>query len=233
MANLPLAVPRLVLLGLTWCLSVISGSTGLNAVIKRNQAVAAVKHQVAAQGIHLSVDTFDLEHPGIILSVGCTVLSVISSIWFIGILKDMRHKSQTSSRQPLSTRALPIEWMSLAFMSIWLLACNIPVTKAAAQGAAKTTAFLNGVQLPQSLVDLTQKQLGVNPSYWAQGYVRLEIIPPWFAFLLAAVTSVVSFIASRRRNTITSANHSIGESEAKMAEVSPIDKPTHVEHETV
>lgn len=142
------------------------------AIFRRNQQVAAIKHEVAPLGITLHVDTWDLLRPGIVLAVGCAVLAVVLSIWILFIALDLwRSKSVANiTKQPISTRSLPLQWMSLAFMSLWLFACNIPVTKAAAEGSAKTTAFLLGNQLPQSMVDRTEQQLGVNPEYWAQGY---------------------------------------------------------------
>jgi hypothetical protein len=220
------------LLTLTWALAILGGCVGLNSIIKRNQQVARIKHTVEPSHITLTVDTWDLLRSGVVLSVGCTVLSVVANIWQLLLLRDMRRKNQPSSRQPISTRTLPYQWMSLAFLSIWILACEIPVTIFAATRSAKTTAFLGGQQLPASIVAATQAQLGEDPHYWAQHYVRLQIIPPWFAFLLAAITAVVSFMASRRRGTITSSKHSVVGSDANPGE-SPIDKPTMVEKETV
>lgn len=57
--------------------------------------------------------------------------------------------------------------MSLAFMSVWLIACLVPVTYYAAQGAAKTTASANGTQLPDAFVQTISASLGVNPEYWS------------------------------------------------------------------
>jgi len=215
-------------------MGILGGCVGLNSIIKRNQQVARIKHTVEATHITLQVDTWDLLRSGVVLAVGCTVLAVVANIWQLLLFRDMRRsKSQPSARQqPLSTRTLPIQWMSLTFMSIWILACEIPVTKFAATGAAKTKAFLGGQQLPDSIVSATQAQLGEDPAYWAQGYVRLQIIPPWFAFAFAAITAVVSFMASRRRAEITSSEHSVVGSDVDRRE-DPIDKPTVVEKEKV
>lgn len=91
------------------------------------------------------------------------------------LFRDMQRKDQTSSLQPLSTRTLPLQWMSLAFLSVWLLASNIAATEIAVTGSAKSTAYLGGQQLPDSVVQATEAQLGVNPLYWAQGYGKCRV----------------------------------------------------------
>jgi len=228
---LPLKHTRLVLLTLTWALAVVGGSVALNAVVKRNQQVARVKHEVAAQHVTLSVDTFDLLRSGIVLAAGCVLLTLASSLWQFLLFRDIRNKEQSSSVQPLSTRTLRYQWISLGFLSIWILACEIAVTKIAVTSGAKTTAYLDGQQLPEAAVEATQTQLGVNPAYWAQGYVRLQVIPPWVAFGLAAVTTVVSFIAWKRAAAIDSSKRSFVGSEGAPGSV--IDKPTMTEREHV
>jgi len=209
----------------------MGGSVGLNAVVKRNQQVARVKHEVAAQHVTLSVDTWDLLRSGIVLGTGCIVLSLVATVWQFLLFRDIRNKGQSSSVQPLSTRTLLFQWISLGFMSIWLLASEIAVTKIAVTSGAKTTAYLDGQQLPEAAVQATQTQLGVNPAYWAQGFVRLQVIPPWVAFGLAAATTVVSFIAWKRTAAIDSSKRSFVGSEGAPGSV--IDKPTMTEREHV
>ena len=117
--------------------------------------------------IRLRVDTFDLINSGIVLSVGCGLLSIVSSIWIGLILLDSRKRTNTSTtRVPLSTRLLKFEWMSLAFMDIWILATVIPVTYIARTGSAYVRAFLSGNELPASVVAATQARLGVKSDYW-------------------------------------------------------------------
>jgi hypothetical protein len=60
-------------------------------------------------------------------------------------------------------------------MSVWLLACNIAATEIAVTGSAKTTAYLGGQRLPDSIVQATQAALGENPHYWAQGYGECRV----------------------------------------------------------
>ena len=94
----------------------------------------------------------------------------MATVWQFLLFRDIRNKGQSSSVQPLSTRTLLFQWISLGFMSIWLLASEIAVTKIAVTSGAKTTAYLDGQQLPEAAVQATQTQLGVNPAYWAQGF---------------------------------------------------------------
>jgi hypothetical protein len=112
-------------------------------------------------------------------------------------------------------------------MTIWLLACNIPVTMAAVNGSATVTAFLGGRQLPDSVVASTQRSLGADPAYWSNGYVHLQIIPPWITFAFTLITTIVTFVASRKRTTDTYV--STGTPEI----ASPVDKPGVVEKEHV
>ncbi|KAG8783456.1 hypothetical protein FRC16_002359 [Serendipita sp. 398] len=148
--------------------------------------------------ITLWVDTWDLLRPGVVLAVGCTALSVIASIWIGLIVLDSRSSKAASSR-PLSTRLLTAEWASLAFMTVWILACAIPVTKTAVNGRVHTRAFTStGLELSQVAVAATERRFGINSAYWSRYSVRLQVIPPWFAFLFALIATVVSFLASKK-----------------------------------
>ncbi|PVF95237.1 hypothetical protein CPB86DRAFT_688824, partial [Serendipita vermifera] len=168
---LPLKFPRLVTLSLANAFGVIGGSVGLNSIIKRNQAVALIKHEVAPLGIKLTVDTWDLLRSGVVLAVGCTILGVVTSAWlsllFLDIFKSKKSSNITfaSSKLPISTRTLSWQWMSLAFMTVWILACDIPVIYIAVNNSAKTIAYLGSTQLPHSVVEARERTLGVNPAY--------------------------------------------------------------------
>ncbi|KIM33073.1 hypothetical protein M408DRAFT_326733 [Serendipita vermifera MAFF 305830] len=196
---LPLKAPRLGLLFLTWCFGVIGGSVGLNAVVKRNIQVANTQALVAASGIVVNIDTSSLLNPGIVLTVGCTVLAIVASIWLGLLLLDMRKSASAVSKEPISTRTLPLQWMSLAFMAVWIFACAVPATLTAVNGEAKVTAFSRGAQLPDALVAATERSLGVDPAYWSNDFVRLQTIPPWIALGFAIITTIVTFVASGKR----------------------------------
>ncbi|KAF8605193.1 hypothetical protein BDV93DRAFT_75884 [Ceratobasidium sp. AG-I] len=207
MSALPLKTPRLVLLGLTWALAVIGAAAGLNAIVKRNDQVATIKSAVAALKITVNVDTNNLLRSGIVLAVGCLLLSITSSIFILLLLLDSK-KSSTTSNAPLSTRTLPTQTATLAFLTIWLFATLIAVTKIAAHGSADVHAYSGGIQLPDSLVKATESRLGFSRVYWDQLYVRILTIAPWFAFLSALITTIVTFLASRKRTTTATSQES-------------------------
>jgi ABC-type dipeptide/oligopeptide/nickel transport system permease component len=210
-ATLPLKNARLVSLTLAWCLGVIGGSVGINSIVKRNQQVADLKRTVYP--IRLWVNTFDLINSGIVLAVGCGVLSVVCSIWIGLILLDSRKRTIDGShpRTPLSTRLLKFEWMSLAFMDIWIFACVIPVTYIGRTGSAHVRAFLNGNELPAAVVAATQSRLGVKSDYWHNYSVKLQVIPPWFTLLFGVIAAAISFTAARKAPTATE-TYNTGES---------------------
>jgi len=244
--NLPLKVPRLALLFWTWCWGIVGGSVGLNSVIKRNQLVARIKNTVSSvlSTIKINIDTHDLEDSGIMLAIGCTLLAVIASLWLglllLDILKSRRNSNSSNTKVPLSTRTLPLQWMSLAFMSVWLIACLIPVTYYAAHSGAKTTAFNGDQPLPDSFVQTASASLGVKPDYWSMNFVRIQIIPPWFTWASCVITTVVLFLASNRRSGSDS-THAIsgaGDRTSKdtgmeekhagdFSPISPVDKAHH------
>ncbi|CAE6536807.1 unnamed protein product [Rhizoctonia solani] len=195
-SSLPLRTPRLFLLGLTWALGVIGAAAGLNAIVKRNDQVATIKQAVAALRITVFVDTNDLLRSGIVLAVGCLLLAIVTSI-FIGLL--VLDSLKPPSASPISTRTLGFQTGLLAFLTVWIFACIVAVTKFAATGSAAVTAYTGGVRVPDSLVHATEARLGFSRVYWDQLYVRILTIPPWITFLFALITTIVSFVASGKR----------------------------------
>ncbi|KAG8755458.1 hypothetical protein FRC12_010879 [Ceratobasidium sp. 428] len=202
MAMIPLRTPRLVALALTWALAVVGSAAGLNAIIKRNSQVAAIKKAVAPLRIMVDVDTNNLLRSGIILSVGCLLLSIFTSIFIGFILLDSRKSSTSTSA--ISTRTLPMQTGILAFLSVWIFATLVAVTKFAAHGSANVHAYSGGKELPDSLVRSTEKALGFSRVYWAQLYVRILTVAPWVTLLFALIATAVTFMASRERgSTVT------------------------------
>ncbi|KAG8695373.1 hypothetical protein FRC09_009191 [Ceratobasidium sp. 395] len=204
MAMIPLRTPRLVTLALTWALAVVGSAAGLNAIIKRNSQVAAIKKAVAPLRIMVDVDTNNLLRSGIILSVGCLLLSIFTSIFIGLILLDSRKSSTSTSTSAISTRTLPMQTGTLAFLSVWIFATLVTVTKFAAHGSANVHAYSGGKELPDSLVRSTEKALGFSRVYWAQLYVRILTVAPWVTLLFALIATAVTFMASRERgSTVT------------------------------
>lgn len=65
----------------------------------------------------------------------------------------------------LSNRLLPFEWISLAFCAVWLFATQIPFTHFFATRSAQVHAFVGTVELPSSIVQTLQNQLGFTNVY--------------------------------------------------------------------
>ncbi|CAE6407572.1 unnamed protein product [Rhizoctonia solani] len=196
--SLPLRTPRLFLLGLTWALSVIGAAAGLNAIVKRNDQVSSIKQAVAALRITVFVNTNDLLRSGIVVAVGCLLLALVTSV-FIGLL--ILDSLKPSSENPISTRTLGVQTGLLGFLTIWIFASLVAVTKFAATGSAAVTAYAGGVRVPDGLVHATESSLGFSRVYWDQLYVRILTVAPWVTFLFALITTIVTLLASGKRTT--------------------------------
>ncbi|PVF93432.1 hypothetical protein CPB86DRAFT_790107 [Serendipita vermifera] len=238
MAGIPYKLPRLATLALTTAFGVIGGSVCINAIVKRNQAVAALKAQVAPLGITLTVDTFDLLRPGIVLAVGCALVALVAFASLGLLVLDMFRGRKTSnltsagSSLPISTRTLKWQWMALGFLTVWILACNIACTYIAVNNEAKTVAYLGSTRLSQALVEARERQLGVNPAYWSNDYVRLQVIPPWATFLFSLLATIVTYLAVGRKDALK-ATHGEIESEPEATSPTDAEKPTEAKQETV
>ncbi|GAB1519237.1 hypothetical protein RhiXN_00434 [Rhizoctonia solani] len=195
--SLPLRTPRLFLLGLTWALGIIGAAAGLNAIVKRNDQVSSIKQAVAALRITVFVDTNNILRSGIVLAVGCLLLALVASV-FIGLL--VLDSLKPSSANPISTRTLGVQTGLLGFLTVWIFACLVAVTKFAATGSASVAAYTGSIRVPDALVHATESQLGFSRVYWDQLYVRILTVAPWVTFLFALITTIVSFSASRRRS---------------------------------
>ncbi|QRW04813.1 hypothetical protein RhiLY_03812 [Ceratobasidium sp. AG-Ba] len=132
MNPLPLRTPRLVTLALTWALAVVGSAAGLNAIINRGSL-----------RITVDVNTNNLLRSGIVLAVGCLLLAIACSIFIGLILLDSRKSSSG-----VSTRTLGAQTGVLAFLSIWLFATLVAVTKFAANGSAIVHAYSGGKSCP-------------------------------------------------------------------------------------
>jgi len=186
--SVPLKIPRLISLSLAFAFSVIAMSMGLNALVKSNQQKSAIR-KVLPAGTSASVNDNDVFRSGAVITAVSALIAVLSFIYILMLLLSRR----------LSNRLLPFEWISLAFCAVWLFATQIPFTHFFATRSAQVHAFVGTVELPSSIVQTLQNQLGFTNVYKDISYLRLLAILPWFAFLFTAVAAGVSFVASRRR----------------------------------
>ncbi|KAJ3799863.1 hypothetical protein GGU11DRAFT_465294 [Lentinula aff. detonsa] len=196
---IPLKIHRLLSLFMAFAFAVISGSVGLNALVKSNQQTSTVR-KLLPQGTSLTVDDNDVFHSGVVITTVSALIALLTLIYMISLLLSHR-KTHTSRFTRLSDRLLPFEWMSLAFCAIWLFATQIPFTHFFATRSAQVTASVGNVPVPPGLVQIVENQLGFTPVYRHISYLRLLAILPWFTFLFTSIAAGVSFLAFRRRPT--------------------------------
>lgn len=77
-------------------------------------------------------------------------------------------------RSRIRSKLLVILSSLLAFCSLWLLAVTIAFTVIFATKSARVSASLNGLQLPQSIINAQAHALGVSPVYKDQSYRELH-----------------------------------------------------------
>lgn len=73
----------------------------------------------------------------------------------------------------LTTKTSRINSLILAFLTVWLLATQIPLTLFYATRHANVRAFLGGQELPAALVQGTEEALGVSDKYSDKDYRKL------------------------------------------------------------
>ncbi|KAJ3852109.1 hypothetical protein EV368DRAFT_41737 [Lentinula lateritia] len=190
----PLKIHRLLSLFMAFAFAVISGSVGLNSLVKSNQQTSTVKKLLPA-GTSLVVDDNDVFHSGVVITTISALIALLTLIYILLLL--LSHRMTKFTR--LSNQLLPFEWMSLAFCAVWLFATQVPFTHFFATRSAQVTAFTGNIQVPPGLVQIVENQLGFTTVYRRIHYLRLLAILPWFAFLFTSIAAVVSFLASRRR----------------------------------
>jgi len=128
--------------------------------------------------------------------VGLIILAAISFLDLGLLLLPSHHLI------PSSTRFLGLTTLVLAFGTIWVFACLVPVTVIGVNDQAKVAAFLSGIRLPDAVIQSTEAKLGFSRKYWAQNFIRLFVIAPWVSFLFAAIATAISLIAWRRSKAI-------------------------------
>ncbi|GBE84228.1 predicted protein [Sparassis crispa] len=181
----PLKVARLVSLALATAFGIIGMSVGISAVVKSNRQKTKVRHSVPA-GTSVSIDTNDVLHSGIVNTVVCGLLAVVS---FSALITTLVSAS--------GRRASLIFAHVLLFLSIWLFATLVPFTDFVANRQAKVSATLDGISLPQSVIQAVQAQIGVTGIYHKLLYLRIASALPWIAFLFGVLSAVFLYATER------------------------------------
>ncbi|EPQ51176.1 hypothetical protein GLOTRDRAFT_141029 [Gloeophyllum trabeum ATCC 11539] len=182
----PLRLLRLLSLFLAFAWGVISFALGIHALIESRHDKDTIKHGVPA-GTVVNIDTTDILGAGGAATAASGLLFVLSLLFLI------------SSFVPLPLLgSLPLQAHLLAFTTVFLFATAVPTSYYFANGHAKVTASLFGYPLDQSVIQATERQLGVTSIYRHIFYLRLIAIIPWIAFLFSLTSTILSYLAARR-----------------------------------
>jgi len=182
---------QLITLFLSFAFAVIGGSVGLNALIKSNQEKSHLRASVP-QGTRLIIDTSDIFNSGVVVTVVCALMAIVS---LLGLGLALISKGLGAKK---------VLGGLLAFLAVWLLATQIAFTVFFATGSAGVRAFVGIVELPQSIIQQVEQSLGTTSVYKHIGYLRLVAIIPWFTILFGAIAAGV-LLASHSSSTPTPA----------------------------
>ncbi|KAJ7866937.1 hypothetical protein B0H14DRAFT_2731953 [Mycena olivaceomarginata] len=190
--TIPLKFPRLIALFLAWAWSLISLAICINAFVKSKRDEKDIQSE-APPPAEVSINTNDVTQAGAVVATISALILILTTL-FIGIMI-----IDANSRSGISTRTLPLQYISLGFLAVWLFATEIPLSHFIATRSARVVASINGIQLPSDALGVIERALGVSTAYKDFSYLKLLAILPWFAFLFTLVAAIVTFLASRRR----------------------------------
>jgi hypothetical protein len=172
---------------LAWAWAIIAVGVGLNALIKSNQQQSKLRKQVPA-GTTLDINVSDVFNTGVIVT---TISACIALITTLLLLLHLR-------RPTLLTSSLKIQGAILAFFTVWLFATQIPFTHFFRTRSAIVRAFINGQELPSSIVQSVERSLGTTSVYKRISYLRLVAILPWFTIFFSLLATFILFRAASR-----------------------------------
>ncbi|KAL6306557.1 hypothetical protein BKA93DRAFT_912794 [Sparassis latifolia] len=181
----PLKIARLVSLALATAFGIIGMSVGIDALVQSNRQKNKV-HQSAPAGVSVSIHTSDVFDSGVVNTVVCALLAVVS---FSALVTTLVSAS--------ARRTSRIFAHILLFLSVWLFATLVPFTDFVANRQANVSATLDGIALPQSVIQAVQAQSGVTGIYHEVLYLRLATVFPWIAFLFGGLSAVLSYTTER------------------------------------
>ncbi|KAL6302964.1 hypothetical protein BKA93DRAFT_735919 [Sparassis latifolia] len=211
-----LKLGRLVSLCLANAFGIIGMSLGIDALVKSNRQKTKVRHSVPA-GTSVSLNTNDVLHSGIVDTVVCGLIAGVSFIALVTTLV---------SASPHRALLRRVSSAILLFLSTWLFATLIPFTDFVANRQAKVKATLDGISVPQSVIQATQAKIGVTGIYHKLLYLRLQTIFHWIVFLFG-VLSVVFLYATERSAESARYPSAAGDAAGSIREVD--DKPKEKE----
>ncbi|KAJ8594348.1 hypothetical protein M405DRAFT_917692 [Rhizopogon salebrosus TDB-379] len=175
---------------LTFAFSVVGLSVVINALVKSNQESSYVK-SVVPGGTVVDLNYHDVYSVCAVIGAVCalliavSLLSIFSQIFSIGVKR---------------RSFLRLQAFLMLFGALWVLATVIACDVLFTTRSTKITATLDGVAVPQSVVEQIEQEIGVSPVYKNKWYLRLCAILPWFAFLFATLSGLLLHHAARNTN---------------------------------
>lgn len=147
---------------------------------------------------------------GVVVTTVSALIAILSTLYIGLLVIDSRRRSG------ISTRTLTLQYLTLGFLAIWLLATQIAVTVFVATRSVQVSASIDGLKLGDGIVKTIEQALGAKtaykdydycasppsplspaiPSNYVRHAVILLAILPWFTFLFTLIAAVVSFLAS-------------------------------------
>jgi len=195
----PLWTARVLSLFMAWAWSIIAFASAIHAVVKSNHDKATVR-ALAPPGTQVDIDDSDVFKAGAVITAVCIVIFLLTSA-FLALL---------FFRPTARARSNTIQGGLLAFFATWLFATLVAYTQFFRTRSAVIRASLNGVAIPQSLIDALEKQNNLSPVYRKLLYLRLVAILPWFTLLFTIIASVILFMTASRSNANAAAGPAQG-----------------------
>jgi len=190
----PLKSARLITLALAWCFACISGAVGLNALIRSNQDKSRLSKLAPPPSV-VQINTSDIFNVGVVASTASLVISILVFNFAIGMY--------LSSTKALVARTLRLQAIVLTLACLWLFASMIPYMVYYLHRGASVKAFINGVQLPDSVVKQVVAASGSPTNYKDISYLKLVAIFPWLSLFSGLVAAGTLFVASSRTDKMT------------------------------
>ncbi|KAJ7234755.1 hypothetical protein B0H12DRAFT_1327617 [Mycena haematopus] len=181
---IPFKFPRIITLFLAWAWSIISLAVGINAFIKSNRDKNRLKNQVPPPAT-ISINTNDVFRAGVVVTVISGLILVLTTVYIVLTVT-------------ISARTLRLQYISLAFLAVWLFAAQIPVSLFVATRSAKVSAFIDGFPISDGVLQTIEQAIGAKTAYKDFNYLKLVAILPWFTFLFTLAAAIVIFLASSR-----------------------------------
>ncbi|KAI9451780.1 hypothetical protein F5148DRAFT_532466 [Russula earlei] len=193
--NSPLKNYRLVALALCAAWGIISGSIGLNALIKSNQLQTRVR-KLVPPGVTIQFHINDVYQSGLVVTTVCAVIALLAAIFL----------ALTQFWPKQATKSLRIQAWLFTFFGLWLFATQIPYTVFVARHRAKVDAFLGGEQLPAQTVQAAISAAGLSDKYSKIHSAVLLAVFPWISLLFNVILIAVLLAAARRRASLEKAS---------------------------